>query len=124
MIFSFLASLILPFLRISSCIMAMFALGSRSVPSVVKLSLSLALTVIIYPMVPEMRNIPDIFSPGFFLLSGYQIIIGIMLGYATQFISQIFVVAGQVVAMQTGLGFASLVDPVSGSNTPVVRYVL
>ena len=120
MILSFLASLILPFMRVSSCVMAMFALGSRSVPSVVKLTLSLALAVIVYPLVPEMQNIPDIFSPGFFLLAGYQIIIGIMLGYATQFISQIFVVAGQVVAMQTGLGFASLVDPVSGSNTPVV----
>ena len=38
----------------------------------------------------------------------------------TQFLSQSFVIAGQAVAMQTGLGFASMVDPVSGTNAPVV----
>ena len=41
-------------------------------------------------------------------------------GLCTLFISQAFIIAGQAVAMQTGLGFASLVDPVSGTNSPVV----
>ena len=31
-----------------------------------------------------------------------------------------FVLAGQIVAMQTGLGFASIVDPVNGINVPAV----
>lgn len=31
-----------------------------------------------------------------------------------------FIIAGQAVAMQTGLVFASMVDPVSGTNAPVV----
>ena len=31
-----------------------------------------------------------------------------------------FTLAGQIIAMQTGLGFASLVDPVSGMNVPAV----
>ncbi len=119
-LFSFFASLVLPFLRISSCIMAMFALGGRNIPSIVKLTLSILLTIAFLPTIPEVKNAPDPLSPAFFVLAGYQVIIGVMIGYVTQFLSQIFVVAGQVVAMQTGLGFASLVDPVSGANTPVV----
>jgi flagellar biosynthetic protein FliR len=33
---------------------------------------------------------------------------------------QIFVVAGQAIAMQSGLGFASMVDPTNGMSVPAV----
>src|SRR5574344_350994 len=74
----------------------------------------------VLPSVPPLPIDIPMFSPASFVLVGYQMLIGIIIGFITQFISQIFVVAGQVIAMQTGLGFASLVDPVSGTNTPVV----
>ncbi|MGN1393919.1 MAG: flagellar biosynthetic protein FliR [Succinivibrionaceae bacterium] len=111
---------ILPFVRISSCLMAMFAIGSQSVPGNIKLALALAITIGMLPTIPNLPEHVDILSSKAFVLVGYQVIVGLALGFITQFISQIFVVAGQVVAMQTGLGFASMVDPVSGTNTPVI----
>jgi flagellar biosynthetic protein FliR len=120
LLLSIIANYSLPFVRISACIMSMMAFGSGSVPSVVKLGLAIAVTIVMVPSIPPLSQDIYLLSPTYFVLVGYQILIGIMLGFITQFISQIFVIAGQVIAMQTGLGFASLVDPVSGSNTPVV----
>ena len=109
---------ILPFIRIAGVLMTMFALSSQSVPMVIRLVLALTITFAMSSGI-EVPNV-DLFTVKGFILVGYQVLIGIMIGLITQFISQIFVVAGQVIAMQTGLGFASLVDPVSGTNTPVV----
>ena len=38
----------------------------------------------------------------------------------SQFFVQTFVIAGQIVAMQTSLGFSSMVDPLNGQSSPVV----
>jgi flagellar biosynthetic protein FliR len=112
-------NLLLPFVRIAAVLMSMFALSSNSVPGMIRLTLALAVTYVMASTIEPVKDV-DLFTVRGFVLVGYQILIGLMIGFATQFISQIFVVAGQVVAMQTGLGFASLVDPVSGTNTPVV----
>ena len=38
-------------------------------------------------------------------------------------LTQIFVVAGQIIAMQMGLGFASMVDPTNGVTVPVLSQI-
>ncbi len=52
--------------------------------------------------------------------------IGAVLGFLVQLFFHIFVLAGQMVAMQMGLGFASMVDPTNGVSVAVVSqfYVL
>ncbi len=47
-------------------------------------------------------------------------LIGIGLGFTTIVFFQLFTVAGQFIAMQTGLGFASMVDPTNGISVTVV----
>lgn len=114
-----LVNLVLPFVRIAAVLMSMFALSSANVPVIIRLTLALAVTFVMASTLEPVKDI-DLFTVKGFVLVGYQLLIGLLIGFLTQFISQVFVVAGQVVAMQTGLGFASLVDPVSGTNTPVV----
>ena len=62
----------------------------------------------------------DLFALSTAFLIAEQIIIGIMLGFVTTLVVETFVLAGQIIAMQTGLGFASLVDPASGVSVPAV----
>lgn len=114
-----IAVYIWPFIRIAACLMAMFTIGSQSVPMIIRLALAVAVTWCMIETIPSPKYIDPFSVPGF-LTVGREFLIGLTLGFITQFIAQIFVVAGQVIAMQTGLGFASLVDPVSGTNTPVV----
>lgn len=72
------------------------------------------------PILPAINTDIEAFSAAGIVTTICQVIIGSGMGFMTLYITQCFVLAGQAVAMQTGLGFASLVDPVSGTNAPVV----
>ena len=58
-----------------------------------------------------------------FLWIAQEILIGMMLGFVLQLFFQVFVIAGQIVAMQMGLGFASMIDPANGISVPVIGQV-
>ncbi len=54
------------------------------------------------------------------MLIAEQIIFGALLGFSLQLFFQAFVVAGQIVAVQMGMGFASMVDPINGVSSAVI----
>jgi flagellar biosynthetic protein FliR len=115
----FLADLLLPFMRISGLFAAMVGISAKTVPTNVKALLSLFLTLLIMPLIPP-SPVAEMFSVGTFVLVIQQLIIGVAIGFISTMVLNSFVLAGQVVAMQTGLGFASIVDPVNGINVPAV----
>lgn len=102
-----------PLFRIASFFMAVPLLGSKLINARVRLMLALAVTAVIAPLLPAM---PDFDGLNFntYLIIGQQIIIGAMLGFLFQVFYQIFVLGGQMIAMQMGLGFASMTDPANG----------
>ncbi|NQY35390.1 MAG: flagellar type III secretion system protein FliR [Alteromonadaceae bacterium] len=115
----YLADFLLPLFRISALIMSMVGLGARTIPMPIKLFLSIVITAAVMPAIPPTR-VENLLSLGTALLIAEQTIIGIMLGFITILVVNTFTLAGQIIAMQTGLGFASLVDPASGMNVPAV----
>ncbi|XQW85851.1 flagellar biosynthetic protein FliR [Thalassotalea piscium] len=115
----YLADFILPFARVSALIMSMMGLGSQTIPTRVKLFLCLAITVAIMPAIPPTK-VEQLLSFQTALLIAEQTLIGIMIGFVTIIVVNTFTLAGQIIAMQSGLGFASLVDPASGMNVPAV----
>lgn len=115
----FLADLILPFMRISGMFAAMIGISAKTVPPPVRALLTLFLTLVIMPIVPPVP-VAEVFNLGTFVLVIQQLIIGLAIGFISTMVLNTFVLAGQVVAMQTGLGFASIVDPVNGINVPAV----
>ncbi|MFT2091382.1 flagellar biosynthetic protein FliR [Paraglaciecola sp. 2405UD69-4] len=115
----YLADLLLPFMRVSGMFASMVGLSAKSVPPTTRALLTLFLTIIIMPVIPPVP-VAEVFSVGTFMLVIQQLIIGIALGFLSNMVLNTFVLAGQVVAMQTGLGFASIVDPVNGINVPAV----
>lgn len=54
------------------------------------------------------------------LVTVHQIIIGVALGFMSLLAINTFALAGQVLGMQVGLGFAAMVDPSSGQQVPVL----
>lgn len=115
----YLADFLLPLSRISALIMAMIGLGSKTIPNKIKIFLCVALTIAVMPAIPP-ANVTTLFSFQTFLLVAEQTFIGVMIGFVTVMVLNTFTLAGQIIAMQTGLGFASLVDPASGMNVPAV----
>ncbi|WP_434356295.1 flagellar type III secretion system protein FliR [Parasalinivibrio latis] len=115
-----LANYFWPFVRISSMMMAMTFFGARFVPARVRLYLALAITLAAMPVLPAIKPGLEVFSLPGFIVTFQQIVIGVAMGLITQFITQTFVILGQIVGMQSSLGFASMVDPANGQNTPVL----
>lgn len=108
-----------PFTRIAGFFMVMPLFGTRLVTQRVRLILALATTAVITPILPPM---PVIESVGLqtMIIIAQQLLIGIALGFALEVLMQIFILSGQMVAMQTGLGMAQMVDPSNGVNVAVV----
>ncbi|MCW8833273.1 MAG: flagellar biosynthetic protein FliR [Colwellia sp.] len=115
----YLADFILPFTRVSALVMTMIGFGARTIPTRIKLFLCLAVTVAIMPAIPP-TEVEQLLSFNTVILVAQQTIIGVMLGFITVMVVNTFTLAGQIIAMQSGLGFASLVDPASGMNVPAV----
>jgi len=115
----YMADFLLPLSRVSALIMSMIGFGAKSIPRRIKLFLSIAITVAIMPAIPP-TNVETLFSFQTTILVLQQTMIGVMLGFVTLMVVNTFTLAGQIIAMQSGLGFASLVDPTSGMNVPAV----
>ena len=112
-------SFLLPLFRIASLFMVMPIIGTQLVPTRVRLYLALAVCMVVMPTLPAMPQV-DAISLSAFLLIAQEVLIGAMLGFTLQLFFQAFVIAGQIVATQMGLGFASMVDPANGISVPVI----
>lgn len=108
-----------PLFRIAGFFMAVPIIGIRLVPQRVRLGLALATTVLVAPLLPPPPAV-DPMSLGSILIIMQQVLIGLALGFFVQFVFQLFVVAGQTIAMQMGLGFASMMDPANGVTVTVL----
>jgi flagellar biosynthetic protein FliR len=118
-IMSWVGSMLWPLFRIAALVGVAPVLGSRTIPFNVKLIFSLVLTLIIAPVIPPLPAI-DPLSGEALLITLNQILIGIAMGFSLQLVFAMFVVGGQIIAFQMGLGFASMVDPASGTQVPVI----
>ena len=118
-----ISNFLLPLFRIAAVLMVMPIIGTQLVPQRVRLYMSLAITVLLVPVLPDMPQV-DALSLRSMLLIAEQVLIGAMLGFSLQLFFHIFVFAGQLVSMQMGLGFASMMDPATGVSVPVLGQFL
>jgi len=77
------------------------------------------LTMLVFPLLPP-PPVVDPLSGEALLITINQVLIGAAMGLALQFLFAMFVMGGQIIAFQMGLGFAAMVDPASGTQVPVV----
>lgn len=116
---AWIASLLWPFCRIAALLTAMAIVGTRSVSARFRLVLAILITLAAAPVLPAMPAVP-LFSGASFVIVAQEIVIGLMLGFISRLLLEVFVVAGQLISLQTGLGFGSLVDPMNGASVPLI----
>nr|WP_030141072.1 flagellar biosynthetic protein FliR [Pseudomonas fluorescens] len=120
---SWVASFVLPLFRVTAVLMSMPVFGTTLVPGRVRLYLALAITVVIAPGLPPMPPV-NALDLNALMLVAEQILIGALLGFSLQLFFQAFVVAGQIISIQMGMAFASMIDPTNGVNTAVIGQFL
>jgi len=120
---SWVAAFVLPLFRVTAVLMSMPVFGTTLVPRRVRLYFALAITVVIAPGLPPMPQIHALDLSALMLVAE-QILIGTLMGFSLQLFFQAFVVAGQIISVQMGMAFASMVDPTNGVNTAVIGQFL
>ncbi len=116
---SLIGSFLWPLFRIMGFFLAAPLIGTQLVPMRVRLVFAVAIAVLLVPLMPPMPQVEGV-SPAAMLLVAQQLLIGVALGFFLQLLFQLFVLMGQMIAMQMGLGFASMVDPTNGINVAIL----
>lgn len=120
---AWVGSLFWPFCRIAGLIMAMPVFSSQTVSPRFRIALAIVLTPLVAPYVQADLPLVDALSVPGGILVAQQVLLGAAAGFIMQLAFQVFILAGQIIAMQTGLGFASLIDPQSGVQVPIVSQI-
>tara|TARA_B100000795_G_scaffold257614_1_gene231004 strand:- start:134 stop:907 length:774 start_codon:yes stop_codon:yes gene_type:complete len=107
-----------PMTRISACLLATPIFSAMSVNTTIRISLALVLTILIYPL--HDWPIVDVLSGAGLVMLMEQVVIGVMMGLILQIVFAAVSAAGEFIALSMGLGFAMMVDPNSGVQTPVI----
>ncbi len=109
----------LPFFRIAAFLSVMPLIGSQMLSQTSRMVLAIIVTVAMVPSIPQLA-IEPVFSVGLFLQVVQQMLIGIAFGFTLLLFFHVFALAGQMIALQMGLGFASMIDPGNGVSVPIV----
>jgi flagellar biosynthetic protein FliR len=119
-----LLALVFPFFRILAFLHFCPVLDNRAFSRRIKTVLALALAVIITPMLPEKVLLTELMSMRTILLTGEQLLWGMLFGMAMQLVFVALQTAGHILSMNMGLGMAMMNDPVNGSSTTVISQMI
>lgn len=108
-----------PFVRIMAFLRFVPIFDNSALPMRVRIIFSLALAIIITPMIPH--PIPtDLLSINTLILTVEQTVWGMLFGLMLQFLFLALQLAGQILSFNMGMSMAVMNDPSSGASTTVL----
>ncbi|TAN49207.1 MAG: flagellar biosynthetic protein FliR [Methylococcaceae bacterium] len=111
-----------PLLRVGSVFVSLPVFSSHGVPIRVRLIVAVITALVLAPVLPQPPAI-ELFSPEGFFTVAQEVFIGLLAGYVLQLVYATLAFSGQIIALSMGLGFASLLDPQTGVQVPVVAQI-
>ncbi|POT58678.1 flagellar biosynthetic protein FliR [Citrobacter amalonaticus] len=112
-----------PFVRIMAFIRYVPVFDNGALPLRVRIILSLALAIIMTPMIPH--PVPtDLLSINSLILTAEQILWGMLFGLMLQFLFLALQLAGQILSFNMGMSMAVMNDPGSGASTTVLAELI
>jgi len=104
--------------RVSGLMVFCPFLGSNAIPMPLKASLTLLITALLYPLHGPMQL--DLNSWQWVGVVLSEVTIGLVLGLAANFMMEAPMMAGQILGVQMGYSLATLFDPQTNADTPVL----
>ena len=108
-----------PLARVLGLIATAPVFNNKATPIRVRLLLGIAITVALAPALPPMPAIAPGSGVGLAIMV-QQTLIGIAMGFVMRLIFSAIDIAGDLIGLQMGLGFATFYDPQSAGQTAVV----
>ena len=118
-----IAAAIYPFIRILALITSAPILGDAAVPRRTRIGLAIFITVIVAPNIAAVPATPILSAEGFVLVAR-QLLIGIAMGFSMRLAFAAVEYAGDLIGLQMGIGFATLVNPETNDQSPIVGSML
>jgi len=115
-ILGWITPLLWPFLRALALLSSLPLLGTRVVPTRVRIGMAALVALAAQASMPPMPAVA-LDSWLAFMLVLQQLLIGISLGFAVRLVFAAIELAGEIVGLQMGLNFAGFFDPVSASQS-------
>ena len=119
---AWLAAFLWPLARILGMFTAAPVFGNQSLPIPVKVGLALLITFAVAPMLPALPRVDPASGDGLLILAE-QALIGLTMGYAMSIAFAAVDMAGELIGLEMGLGFASFYDP-RGTDNPILAAFL
>jgi flagellar biosynthesis protein FliR len=116
---TWIAEFMWPFCRILALMSTAPLFGARGIPASVKVATAFIITILVAPLLPPMPSIPPASAYGL-LIVAQQLLIGFAMGLAIRLLFMAFEMAGHIIGLQMGLGFATFFDPQNGTQVPLV----
>lgn len=113
------SQLLWPMGRITGLLLTMPIFSTAMVPTRVKIIFMLVLAFVCAPWIPEDLTLTH-FQGIYLVYLLQELLRGVVMGFILLIVFQAFVLAGQILAMQSGMGFAVMVDPASRASVPLV----
>jgi flagellar biosynthetic protein FliR len=120
---AWLAALLWPFARVLGLMIAAPLFGNPRFPLRVRLGLALIVAVVVAPTLPPMPPVAPDSLAGLGIFA-QQLLIGLTMGFALRLIFTAAEMAGELIGLQMGLGFAMFYDPQNAGQMPVVGQFL
>lgn len=116
---AWIAAFLWPFLRIVAVMVSDPLLGHRTIPIRVRIGFAFLLAVVVAPTLPAPPPV-ELASAMGFMVAVQQILIGIAIGFSMRILMGAVEMAGSIVGLSMGLGFATFFDPQNSAQVPVV----
>lgn len=120
---TWLAEFMWPFCRILALLATAPLFSARGIPAHVKVLIAFVITILVAPLLPAMPNVPPASAYGL-LIVAQQILIGVAMGLAIRLLFMAFEMAGHIIGLQMGLGFATFFDPQNATQVPLVGQLM
>lgn len=108
----------LVFTRLSTIVLLYPIFDNAVVPNVLKVLVSLFISYVFFPYVQAdvLKDVAYVGADNFWLLTLFNVIVGLIIGFLVQIIMNIYVAAGGLISQQIGFGALQYFDPTMGSQ--------
>ncbi|KTD65675.1 flagellar biosynthetic protein FliR [Legionella spiritensis] len=113
------SQIIWPLPRITALLLSIPLISSGMVSARIRMLLALSMAFLVSPLISTQLSLLH-FSGQHIVIVLFESLLGLLMGFALQLVFQVFIIGGQIIAMQAGLGFATMVDPASKASVPLV----
>jgi flagellar biosynthesis protein FliR len=116
---AWLTALIWPLTRVLAVLAAAPVLGQTRIPARIRIALAIGIVLVLVPTLPAPPAVAPT-SPAGMLILATQIVIGLAIGFVLRLVFVAVEMAGDLIGLQMGLGFAMFYDPGNVQHTPIV----